>query len=122
MCTGNRKGTRASHTVTSTIIRNVYKTIAPSSASGYVVLLFNLVSIILLGVTLLPQIFIYETDFTGFNNLNIFNGDLNVSQVIEISVGFAASWFSLTTTYFLPHASSGVPGKDTWVVLVPCNI
>jgi len=77
MCTGNRKGSGA--TVT---IRNVFRTIAPSSASGYFILFFILVSIILLGVTLLPQIFIYETDFTDLNNLSQIGNDQGVTKIL----------------------------------------
>jgi len=47
--------------------RYSFTKIAPSTESGCAVFTFILVSIVLLGVTLLPQIFIYKTDFTGSN-------------------------------------------------------
>ena len=90
MCIGNRK--------TATItIRNVYTTIAPSSATGYLVLLFISVSIILLGITLLPEIFIYETDFT--DTVMVILDDGNVQGVTKILVRITA--FYLATTNFV---------------------
>lgn len=90
MCIGNRK--------TATItIRNVYTTIAPSSATGYLVLLFISVSIILLGITLLPEIFIYETDFT--DSVMVILDDGNVQGVTKISVSITAFYLVATTNF-----------------------
>lgn len=80
MCTGKRrKASESSATVT---IRDVFTTIAPSSATGYFILFFILVSIILLGVTLLPKTFIYETDFTDLNNLSQVDSDTKVTKIL----------------------------------------
>jgi hypothetical protein len=119
MCTGKRrKASESSATVT---IRDVFTTIAPSSATGYFILFFILVSIILLGVTLLPKTFIYETDFTDLNNLSQVDSDKGVTKILVSVAGFSL----LTATNFVSSSrstTSGVPGKDldTWVI--PCNI
>ena len=84
----------------------------------YVISIFYLIGfihpIILLGLAMVPPplIYMFETKFHNLSNLSI--GDFQ--GVTRITVSFVALCFTTTNH----HASSGVSGKDIWVV--PCNI
>jgi hypothetical protein len=69
-----------------------YKATAPSKTSFLSVLGFIIVAILLLGIPVVPGIFMYETDFNSLNNPTIGN----ISGVTRILVSFAA--FSLLSS------------------------
>ena len=90
MCTGSRK-------TPSVFIKEVFETAAPSTTTEVFVFAFILVSVVLLGVTLLPSISIYETDFAGAGLKNLSIG--GVHGVTNVSV--SSTTFSSTTTNFV---------------------
>ena len=92
MCTGSRK-------TPSVFIKEVFETAAPSKTTEVFVFALILVSVVLLGATLLPTppISIYETDFAGAGLKNLSIGGIH--GVTNVSVSSTA--FSSTTTNFI---------------------
>ena len=73
------------------------------------------VPILLLLITMIPGVFMFETSF--FNQTTLSIDTIGGPGITQISVSFAA--FSLTMTMPNPTHYSGVSGKDG---RVPCNI
>ena len=91
MCQGRRKDP-----VISISIKDYFLEKAPPRTSFSFIMGFITISIILLGISLIPEVVMFETEFT--------NSDVTIMDstgVTQILASFAASAFSSTTTNFV---------------------